>query len=170
MKRALLVALMCMVPWKPNIKLIDTIAEQKFIEENNLIRIKISCYIASPGAHTADGSIPIEGYCSGNKEHLGQDLILYDEDLVAVGRYEIRDVGGHPMLRNGTAIDFYRDSLSRCYEFVATHGSYAYIQYIDRNEGKDEEISGDSVECGYETRLQERKRVNDKREARPDIR
>ena len=168
--KALLVALMCMVPFKPNIELIDTLTEQRFIEENNLVRIKISCYIASPGAHTADGSVPIEGYCSGNKEHMGQDLILYDEDLVAVGRYEIRDVGGHALLRSGKAIDFYRDNLSRCYKFVAEHGSYAYIQYIDRSEGKDEEISGDSVERGYETRLQERKRVNDKGEARPDIR
>jgi hypothetical protein len=136
MKKMVAVAILITILW-PNPQLHEVIQRQKIIEEEGLVRIKISCYIAGPGAHTADGSIPIEGYCSGNKEHLGQDLILYDEDLIPVGRYEIRDVGGHPMLRNGTAIDFYRDSLERCYEFVADHGSYAYIKYVERGEKVD---------------------------------
>lgn len=113
------------------------IERQRFIEEEGLVRIKISCYIAPAGARTADGSVPVEGYCSGNKEHLGQDLILYDKNLIPVGRYEIRDVGGHKLLRNGEAIDFYRDSLERCYSFVADHGSYAYIKYVERGEEVD---------------------------------
>ena len=141
MKR--LLALMCAVSIIPNFQLLKVLEEQRFIEEEGLIRIKVSCYIASPGAHTADGSVPIEGYCSGNVEHMGQDLILYDDNLIPVGRYEIRDIGGHHLLRSGEAIDFYRDSLERCYEFIGEHGSYAYIKYVDRNEGTDgETVSG----------------------------
>lgn len=141
--KALLIALMCIVPFKYNFELHEALEEQRFIEDEGLIRIKVSCYIASPGAHTADGSIPIEGYCSGNKEHLGQDLILYDENLIPVGRYEVRDIGGHHLLKSGEAIDFYRDSLARCYEFLEEHGSYAYIKYIDRTEVLgEEEVSG----------------------------
>lgn len=139
MKKALLIVLMCIVPFKPNFTLIKTAEEVKFIQEHNLVRVKVSCYTASPDAHTADGSVVREGICAGNKDTIGKDLILYDENLIAIGRYEIRDVGGHSMLRNGTAIDFYRDSLERCYEFVAEHGSYVYIEYIDRSEGKENE-------------------------------
>jgi hypothetical protein len=136
-------ALMCAVSLIPNFQLLKVLEEQRFIEEEGLIRIKVSCYTASPGAHTADGSIPIEGYCSGNVEHMGQDLILYDDDLIPVGRYEIRDIGGHHLLQSGEAIDFYRDSLSRCYEFLENHGSYAYIKYVDRTEVLgEEEVSG----------------------------
>ena len=151
---ALLMAISITLPPKPPIEppiepceVYQAQQRYELIENEGLVRIKISCYIAPQGAHTADGSVPIEGYCSGNKEHIGQDLILYDNDLNPVGRYEIRDVGGHPLLMNGGAIDFYRDSLSRCYDFVAEHGTYAYIKYVDRNEGKDEEtVSGNLLE------------------------
>lgn len=129
-----LIALMCIVPWKPNFTLQEVVAQQKYIEENGLVRIRVSCYIAPANARTADGSLCKEGYCAGNSETIGKDLILYDNDLIPVGRYEIRDVGGHPMLQNGTAIDFYRDSLDRCYEFIGTHGDYAYIKYVPREE------------------------------------
>lgn len=139
MKRAVLIMLMCIVPWKPNFQLLETIQEQKIIQEKGLVRVKVSCYTASPDAHTADGSIVREGICAGNKDTIGKDLILYDKNLIAVGRYEIRDVGGHHLLKSGEAIDFYRDSLERCYEFVAEHGSYVYIEYIDRSEGKENE-------------------------------
>ena len=130
---------MCIVPCKPNLQLLETIQEQKIIQEKGLVRVKVSCYIAPSDAHTADGSIVREGICAGNKDTIGKDLILYDENLNAVGRYEIRDVGGHHLLKSGEAIDFYRDSLERCYEFVAEHGSYVYIEYIDRSEGKENE-------------------------------
>ncbi|MBP5608358.1 MAG: hypothetical protein J6X66_08855 [Lachnospiraceae bacterium] len=134
MKKGLIILLMCIVPLKPNLQLIETLKEQKFIEENGLVRVKVSCYVAPENARTADGSLCKEGYCAGNSQTIGKDLILFDDDLVAVGRYQIRDVGGHELLQSGKAIDFYRDSLPRCYEFVENHGSYVWIKYVDRDE------------------------------------
>lgn len=167
--KALLVALMCMVPFKPNIELIDTVTEVKYIEENDLEYVYLSCYLPT-GYNCADGTPPYEGVVSSNREHLGMDCIVYNKDLVAVMRLECRDIGGDPRLVNGTAIDVFRSSYDRCLQLREELTDHVYIKWIDRSEGKDGEISSDSVECRYETRLQERKRVNDKREARPDIR
>lgn len=113
-----------------------------FIEENNLVRVKLSCYIASPGAHTADGSIPYEGVVSSNRSHLGMDMILYTDDLVPEARFECRDIGGHRMLQDGTAVDIYRSDYSRCVSFINEHSPYVWVRWIEREEGKDETVSG----------------------------
>ena len=110
-----------------------------FIEEHNLQRVKVSCYIAGEGAHTADGSIPIEGMVSSNREHLGMDMILYTDDFIPEARFQCTDMGGHPMLQNGTAVDFYRDDIDRCWSFVNTHSSYVWVEWIPREDGTDEE-------------------------------
>lgn len=109
-----------------------------FIEEHHLQRVKVSCYIAPEGAHTADGSLCYEGIVSSNSEHLGMDMILYTDDLVAEARYECRDVGGHHMLQNGTAVDFYASNIDRAWNFVGRHSEYVWVEWIDREECKDE--------------------------------
>lgn len=113
-------------------------AEQRydFIEEHNLQRVKVSCYIADEGAHTADGSVPVEGMVSSNKSHLGMDMILYTDDLIPEARFQCTDIGGHSMLQAGTAVDFYRSDLSRCWQFVNTHSSYVWVEWVER-EGSD---------------------------------
>lgn len=111
-------------------------AEQRydFIEEHNLQRVKVSCYIAGEGAHTADGSVPVEGMVSSNKSHLGMDMILYTDDLLPEAHFQCTDVGGHPMLQNGTAVDIYRDNMDRCWQFVNTHSSYVWVEWVEREE------------------------------------
>ncbi len=134
MKKALLIALMCIVPFKPNFTLLKTLEEQRFIEENNLVRVKVSCYYAEPGARTADGSVPIEGMVSSNTEHLGMDMVLYTDDLMPEARFQCTDVGGHALLRNGKAVDFYRDNYERCVSFVKSHSEYVWVKWIQREE------------------------------------
>lgn len=135
MKAALLIALIGIV--LPPVEPCQVYQAQQwydFIEEHNLQRVKVSCYIAGEGAHTADGSVPIEGMVSSNKDHLGMDMILYTNDLVAEARFQCTDVGGHPMLQNGTAVDFYRDDIGRCWDFVNTHSAYVWVEWIEREE------------------------------------
>ena len=108
-----------------------------FIEEHHLKRVKVSCYIADEGAHTADGSVPVEGMVSSNREHLGMDMVLYTDDLIPEARFQCTDIGGHPMLQNGTAVDFYRSDIDRCWQFVNEHSSYVWVEWIPREEGKD---------------------------------
>lgn len=113
-------------------------AEQRyeFIEEHNLQRVYLSCYLAT-GNNCADGTPPVEGVVSSNREHLGMDCIMYDNDLTAVMRLECRDIGGHEKLRNGTAIDVYRDSMTRALELREEYGLYVWVEWIPREEGKD---------------------------------
>lgn len=105
-----------------------------FIEENNLVRVKVSCYYAEPGAKTADGSIPVEGMVSSNRQHLGMDMVLYTDDLIPEARFQCTDIGGHKMLQDGTAVDFYRSDYSRCVSFVKDHSPYVWVQWVEREE------------------------------------
>lgn len=142
MKAALLIALIGIVP--PPVEPCQVYQAQQrydFIEEHDLQRVKVSCYLAPEGAHTADGSLCYEGIVSSNSEHLGMDCIVYDSNLVAVMRLECRDIGGHPMLQNGTAIDIYRDSMDRAWQLVGEYGTHVWVEWIERedvaNDGTD---------------------------------
>ena len=133
MKALLIIALISIVP--PKIEPCEVYQAQKwfeFVEEHNLKRVKVSCYIAPDGAHTADGSPCYEGIVSSNREHLGMDMILYTDDLFPEARFECRDIGGNSMLVNGTAIDIFRSDLSRCWEFVGNHSEYVWVEWIER--------------------------------------
>ena len=65
------------------------------------------------------------------------DCIVYDNDLTAVMRLECRDIGGHKMLREGTAIDIYRDSMERAYQLRDEYGLYVWVEWINREETED---------------------------------
>lgn len=137
MKALLITALLCIIP--PPIEpcaVWQALQRFEFIQEHNLQRVKVSCYIAPEGAHTADGSVCYEGIVASNQQHLGMDMILYTDDLVAEARFECRDVGGNSMLQAGTAIDIYRDSLDRAWSFVGDHSEYVWIEWIPREEGR----------------------------------
>ena len=138
MKKALLIALMCIVPFKPNFTLIEKAEEVRFIQEEGLEYVYLSCYLPT-GNRTADGTIPYEGVVSSNKEHLGMDVIIYDENLVPVMRLECRDIGGNKLLREGKAIDIFRNDMNRAIELKKTYGDHVYIKWVSREEGKDEE-------------------------------
>ena len=34
-------------------------------------------------------------------------------------------------MRNGTAVDIYRDSMERAYEWVGEYGDYVYVIWLD---------------------------------------
>ena len=102
------------------------------ITEPQLIRC--TCYTASEGAVTADGSKPIEGYISGKREWLGYLCVMYENDNGKVGNligyFDFRDTGGAETLKNGKSIDVYRDSLEGCYDWIAQYGDYVFVQII----------------------------------------
>ena len=105
----------------------------EFIEEHNLQRVYLSCYLPT-GNNCADGTPPVEGVVSSNREHLGMDCIVYDNDLTAVMRLECRDIGGHKMLREGTAIDVFKSSYERAVDTQRRYGSYVWVEWIPREE------------------------------------
>lgn len=95
--------------------------------------VRVTCYLAAPGAHTADGSVPLEGMCAGAPWRIGQDCVLYDVNtLEPYARLECRDTGGHYLLQTDQAVDVYRDSMDRAWQWVGEHGDYSYIKWIPR--------------------------------------
>lgn len=107
-----------------------------FIEEHNLKRVYLSCYLPT-GNNCADGTPPVEGVVSSNREHLGMDCIVYDKNLTPVMRLECRDIGGDPRLVNGTAIDVFRDTYDRAIMLQQELSDHVYIKWIPREETED---------------------------------
>lgn len=146
--KALLIALMCIVPFKYNFELHEALEEQRVIEEEGLERVYLSCYLPT-GFNCADGTPPYEGVVSSNKEHLGMDCIIYDNNLIPVMRLECRDIGGNKLLREGKAIDVFRSDMTRALQLKKEYGDYVYIKWINRSEGYEEAVSSNSVEPGH---------------------
>lgn len=102
-------------------------AEPVFTEP---VKMRVTCY-APTGNPTASGVMPYEGICAAKREWMGKVAVIYDMDMRLIGYFEIRDTGGHQRIKNGTSIDIYRDSLERCYEWVAEYGDHCYVQILE---------------------------------------
>lgn len=100
----------------------------------DLQKVRCTCYLPT-GNKTADGTVPYEGIIASNRDHLGDVAVLYSVDGEFIGFFECRDIGGHRKLRNGTAIDVYRDNMDRAWEWVGEWGDYVYIYWIEEVEG-----------------------------------
>ena len=99
-----------------------------------LQKVRCTCYLPT-GNKTADGTVPYEGICAANKEHLGDVAVLYSVDGEFIGFFECRDIGGHRKLRNGTAIDIFRNDMDRAWEWVGEWGDYVYVYWIEEVNG-----------------------------------
>lgn len=99
-----------------------------------LQKVRCTCYLPT-GNKTADGTVPYEGICASNRDHLGDVAVLYSTEGEFIGFFECRDVGGNRKLRNGTAVDIYRDSMDRAWEWVGEWGDYVYIYWIEGVDG-----------------------------------
>ena len=94
--------------------------------------IRCTCYTPT-GNKTADGTIPYEGICASNKDHLGQVAVVYDMDMNFIGYFEARDLGGNEDLQNGTRIDIYRDTEQGVREWQQTVRDYVIVQWVSGN-------------------------------------
>lgn len=101
---------------------------------DDLQKVRCTCYLPT-GNKTADGTVPYEGIIASNRDHLGDVAVLYSVDGEFIGFFECRDIGGHRKLRNGTAIDVYRDNMDRAWEWVGEWGDYVYIYWIEGVDG-----------------------------------
>jgi hypothetical protein len=91
--------------------------------------VRCTCYLPT-GNRTADGTWPYEGILASNYDHMGDVALLYSVEGEYIGMFESRDVGGHPMLRNGTAVDIYRDNMDRAWAWVGEWGDHVYVRWI----------------------------------------
>lgn len=101
---------------------------------DDLQKVRCTCYLPT-GNKTADGTVPYEGICASNKDHLGDIAVLYSTEGEFIGFFECRDVGGHRKLRNGTAIDIFRDDMDRAWKWVGEWGDYVYVYWIEGVDG-----------------------------------
>ncbi len=101
-----------------------------FGQDMEMQKVRCTCYLPT-GNRTYDGTVPYEGIIASNKEHLGDMCMIFDMDGNFIALMEARDCGGHKMLRNGTAIDVFRDNLDRAKEWVRTYGDYVQIVWLE---------------------------------------
>lgn len=111
----------------------EAVAEQKVIEEEGLVKVKLSCYLPT-GNPTADGTIPYRGIIASNEEHLGMMALMFDDDMCQVAVWECRDIGGNQMLRDGTAIDIFVNNIEEGRDIIERYNGYAYIKWLTREE------------------------------------
>ena len=103
------------------------ILTREYEEEPQVMRC--TCYLPT-GYRCYDGHPTVKGVISSNVEHVGQTAILYTLEDELIGVFECHDIGGNVMLRNGTAIDVYRDTMSEALEWVGTYGDYVKVRWI----------------------------------------
>lgn len=106
------------------------IVPPKPLDLPEMTRVRCTCYLPT-GNRTADGTIPYEGIIASNRDHLGDVALVWTEEGEWIGYFECRDIGGNSRLKNGTAIDVYRDNMDRAKEWVATYGDYVRIIWVE---------------------------------------
>ena len=92
--------------------------------------VKISCYLPT-GNCTYSGQMPYVGGAAVNKEHLGQTAILLDSEYRFIGYFEINDIGGNSLLKQGKAIDVFQETMSDAQAFIRENGDHGYVIWID---------------------------------------
>lgn len=92
--------------------------------------VRCTCYLPT-GNKTADGTVPYEGIIASNREHLGDTALLYTMEGQFIGFFEARDCGGNRKLRNGSAIDVFRNDMAGAKEWIRTYGDYVQIIWLE---------------------------------------
>lgn len=92
-------------------------------------KVRCTCYLQT-GNKTADGTVPYDGIIASNCEHMGDIALLYTENMVYIGMYEVRDLGGHKDIKNGTRIDMFCETEKSMKEFISAYGDYVLIKWI----------------------------------------
>lgn len=100
-----------------------------FGQDVEMQKVRCTCYLPT-GHKTADGTVPYEGIVASNRSHLGDMCLIFDLDGNFIEMMECRDIGGHRKLRNGTAIDVYRDNMDRAKQWISTYGDYVLIVWV----------------------------------------
>lgn len=92
--------------------------------------VKISCYLPT-GNNTYTGQKPYVGGCAVNKEHLGQTAMLFDADYRFIGYFEINDIGGNRLLREGKAVDIYQETMDDARDFIRENGDHGFVVWLE---------------------------------------
>lgn len=100
------------------VRQVPMIAEVPEPETNgNMVKMRCTCYLWT-GSPCADGVWPYHGALASNSEHLGQGCRLYKKDGTLIGDFVSHDVGGHPDLMNGSAVDIYRNTIEEAWNWL----------------------------------------------------
>ena len=83
----------------------------------NLRKYRVTCYLPT-GNNCADGTPPYFGAVASNNMNMGKGMTLYRSDLSEIGKFTVHDVGGHPDLVNGTALDIFVPTLEEAWDFL----------------------------------------------------
>lgn len=83
----------------------------------DLRKYRVTCYLPT-GSNCADGTPPYFGAVASNHANMGRNLTLYKADFTEVGEFTVHDVGGHPDLVNGSALDIFVPTMDEAWDFL----------------------------------------------------
>ena len=118
-----------------DVKPIPVIAEVPEPQTNgNMVKMRITCYLPT-GFNCADGTPPYFGAVASNHANMGRNFTMYRNDMTAVGKFTVHDVGGHHDLVNGSALDVFTETIDDAWAFLYANcwvegGSwYAWVEW-----------------------------------------
>ena len=95
----------------------NIVSEPEPMTNGNLVKMRLTCYLPT-GYNCADGTPPYFGALASNLSHLGQHCKLYRQDGSLIGEFISHDIGGHPDLVNGSALDIFCETLDDAWSFL----------------------------------------------------
>lgn len=101
-----------------------------FGQDMEMQEVKISCYLPT-GNKTYSGQVPYVGGCAVNKEHLGQTAMLFDAEYRFLGFWEVNDIGGNRLLKQGKAIDIFQETMDDAKAFIRDNGDHGYVIWLE---------------------------------------
>ncbi len=88
-------------------------------KDNGLIPMDATAYCDQ--GITASGEYVRVGICAMRKDLIGKTAIVYSQEngIVTgqIGIYEIKDTGGHKLIKTGKCVDIYMQSKDECLQF-----------------------------------------------------
>lgn len=92
--------------------------------------VRFSCYLPT-GNKTYSGQVPYVGGCAVNKEHLGQTAMLFDAEYRFIGFFEVNDIGGNSLLKQGKAVDIFQETMTDARAFISENGDHGFVVWLE---------------------------------------
>lgn len=101
---------------------------EKYLDISEAKKMHITGYLPT-GNKTASGTVPTKLTCASSRKHIGELVIISDEDKI-VGIYKVEDTGGTKAIKNDKCIDIFFENEMELNQFFIENGTRMYVRYV----------------------------------------
>lgn len=126
------------------LSMVLTVPEFKTVQTTTPQRIRVTCYTAKEGKHTASGEEVRKGIVAVKREWMqaNEKIALFrcnkdGSKGELIGIFDCKDTGygktesnGKGSIQNGHVIDVFQPTLKECYAWIKEYGDYCYFSRI----------------------------------------